>query len=281
MTRLCALLASAVIAAGCATASPSPPAQRASASSSPSAAPSTAVPSTATAPATPGARSTSPVTTPVPSNPAAFVEGEPYAPPIEPSDFVAVVDNTYLPWTPGTTWVFHGGEERNVVSVLGRTKTILGVVTIVVHDQVFTAGALTEDTFDWYAQDRAGNVWYFGEDTKELDEGKVTSTKGSWEAGVDGAQPGIVMLGQPTVGETYRQEFLAGEAEDVAKVLMIGGSVDVHAGTFRRVIVPQDWSRLDPGVIEHKTYAPGVGVVLERLAKGGHEVVELMGVSRG
>jgi hypothetical protein len=164
-----------------------------------------------------------------------------------------------------------------VVSVTDRTKVILGVTTTVVHDQVFSAnGDLAEDTFDWYAQDRFGNVWYFGEDTAEYANGKVSSTKGSWEAGVGGAQPGVVMLAQPTVGESYHQEFLRGEAEDVGTVVAIDDRVSVPYGSFDHVLVTEDTTPLEPQILEHKFYAPGIGVVLERVLRGGQEVSRLV-----
>jgi hypothetical protein len=165
----------------------------------------------------------------------------------------------------------------NVVVVTDRTKVVMGVTTTVVHDQVFSAdGDLAEDTFDWYAQDSAGNVWYFGEDTAEYENGHVTSTKGSWEAGVDGAQPGVVMLAQPTVGETYHQEFLKGEAEDVGSVIALDETVTVPFGTFDSVVVTQDTTPLEPQILEHKFYAAGIGVVMERVIRGGQEVSRLV-----
>ena len=213
-----------------------------------------------------------------PSNPAAYVEGAPYAPAIDPARFVGVVDNPYFPLAVGTRWTYRGGDERNTVEVLPETREILGITATVVHDRVFTGGELTEDTFDWYAQDTAGNVWYLGERTEELEHGRVTSTEGSWEAGVDGAEPGIVMPADPVVGDAYRQEWLAGEAEDLAKVLETGGSVTVRDTTYENTLVTQDWTPLEPDIVEHKTYAPGVGVVLEELVKGGEERVELVRV---
>ena len=120
-------------------------------------------------------------------------------------------------------------------------------------------GNLTEKTFDYYAQDKKGNVWYFGEDTKEYENGKVVSTKGSWEAGVDGAKPGFIMQADPKVGETYRQEYYEGEAEDMAKVLSLSESVTVPYGSFDQVLVTKEWTPLEPGLVEHKYYAPGVG----------------------
>jgi hypothetical protein len=216
------------------------------------------------------------------ANPAPILKGHTYRPDLPPpEDFAAVIDNPYMPFMPGTRTVFEGvsdGErERNVVSVTDRTKVILGVTTTVVHDRVFSAnGDLAEDTFDWYAQDRFGNVWYFGEDTAEYTNGKVSSTKGSWEAGVGGAKPGVVMLAQPTVGQSYHQEFLRGEAEDVGTVVAIDDRVSVPYGSFDRVLVTEDTTPLEPQILEHKFYAPGIGVVLERVLRGGQEVSRLV-----
>ena len=154
------------------------------------------------------------------------------------------------------------------------------VRTTVVHDRVFAAdGSLAEDTFDWYAQDAAGNVWYFGEDTAEYQNGSVSSTYGSWEAGVNGAQPGVVMLAQPDVGERYHQEFLRGEAEDLGKVIALDDHVSVPYGRLGDVLVTEDTTPLEPQVLEHKYYAPGIGVVLERLLSGGQEVSRLVSFS--
>jgi hypothetical protein len=216
------------------------------------------------------------------SNPAPVVKGQPYRPDLPPAeDFVAVIDNPYMPFVPGTRTVFegmsNGQRERNVVVVTDRTKVILGVTTTVVHDQVFSAnGNLAEDTFDWYAQDRFGNVWYFGEDTAEYANGQVSSTKGSWEAGVGGAQPGVVMLAQPTVGESYHQEFLKGEAEDVGTVVALDDSVNVPYGSLDQILVTEDTTPLEPQILEHKFFAPGIGVVLERVLSGGQEVSRLV-----
>jgi hypothetical protein len=216
-------------------------------------------------------------------NPATFVEGEAYRPHIDPADFVDVVDNRYHPLEPGTVRVYQGrseGErEKTVVTVTDRTKEVMGVTTTVVRDQVFVAGELAEDTFDWFAQDRYGNVWYFGEVTAEYEGGKVVSREGSWEAGVDGAQPGIVMPGDPRIGETYRQEYYAGEAEDMGKVVRQGGSVTVPYGSFDDVLVTEDWTPLEPKLLENKYYAPGVGAVLERLIEGGDEILRLVEVT--
>jgi hypothetical protein len=222
---------------------------------------------------------------PAPRNPATFMEGKPYRPRIAPADFVPVIDNPYLPLRPGTTLVYEGmsGGEREVVkvTVTDDTKRILGITATVVRDQVFVEGKLAEDTFDWYAQDRQGNVWYLGEDTKEYEDGKVVSTEGSWEAGLDGAQPGIIMLADPQVGDTYRQEFYEGEAEDIARVLALDASVTVPHGSFDGVLRTEDWTPLEPKIRENKFYARGIGVVFERLVRGGKEVLRLVDARAG
>jgi len=220
-----------------------------------------------------------------PRNPAAFVQGDVYRPRIDPANFVSVIDNPYLPLRPGTTLIYEGvsGGEREVVKVTitNETKEILGIAATVVRDRVFVDGKLVEDTFDWYAQDRQGNVWYLGEDSKEYEDGKVVSTEGSWEAGVDGAQPGIIMLGDPQAGDTYRQEFYEGEAEDVARVLGLDESVTVPYGSFDGVLRTGDWTPLEPKIRENKLYARGIGVVFERLVRGGQEVLRLVEVRNG
>lgn len=144
-----------------------------------------------------------------------------YNPVINPAGFASVIDNPLWQIVSGTRYVYHGGEETIEVTVTEDTRQILGITAIVVHDVVSEDGKVTEDTYDWYAQDTTGNVWYLGEDTKEYENGKVVSTKGSWEAGVDGAKPGIVMHAvQRTIGSPYRQKYYACEAEDMASVPM-------------------------------------------------------------
>jgi hypothetical protein len=140
---------------------------------------------------------------------------------------------------------------------------------------------LRESTRDWYAQDADGNVWYFGEDTKEYEGGEVTSTAGSWEAGVDGAVPGIIMKADPKVGDVYQQEYLAGEAEDMAEVLEMDASVEVPYSSFNHVIKTKEWTPLEPGVVEEKYYAPGMGLVLTKQVEGGSEwerLIDLYGL---
>ena len=207
----------------------------------------------------------------------------PYAPTIDPAKFSDQVTNRYFPLTPGTTYVYEGTKDgaaqRDEFTVTRDTKTILGVRCVVVHHVVTEDGNLVEDTFDWHAQDNEGNVWYFGEDSKEYENGKVTSTKGSWEAGVDGAQPGIVMEAAPKVGDSYRQEYYRGEAEDMARVLKTSESTTVSAGSYQGVVITEDFTPLEPDVVEHKYFAPGVGFVKGSMVKGGSEEIELVKIT--
>jgi len=199
---------------------------------------------------------------------------------LDPVRFVQTIDNPYFPLYPGTTFVYQGiseGEtERNTVTVTFRKKVILGVETTVVRDAVYVDGELAELTQDWYAQDRQGNVWYFGEFSQEYENGVPVSDHGSWEAGVDGAQPGIIMPAHPHVGDTYRQEYYAGEAEDMARVLALDAAVTVPYGSFTDVLVTREWTPLEPGVAEKKFYAPCVGNVLIRQVAGGDDVSRLV-----
>jgi hypothetical protein len=187
-----------------------------------------------------------------------------YNPLINPANFVSVVNNPLWPLVPGTRYVYQGGEEMIEVTVTNDTKEILGVTTIVVHDIASVGGVVIEDTYDWYAQDSEGNIWYFGEDTKEYEGGKVNSTEGSWEAGVDGAKPGIVMYAaQPVIGLPYRQEYYACEAEDMAEVISLSETVTVPYGSFNNCLKTREFTPLEPDVNEYKYYAPGIGLLLE------------------
>jgi hypothetical protein len=160
--------------------------------------------------------------------------------------------------------------------VTDQQKTVMGVDVVVVHDVVESPeGDLIEDTYDWYAQDSEGNVWYFGEETAEYVDGVIASTHGSWEGGVDGAVPGIVMEASPAVGDRYRQEYYACEAEDMAEVVEIGVSITVPAGGYTGCIVTRDFTPLESTSNELKTYCPDVGTVaVEDVALG--EVVETL-----
>jgi hypothetical protein len=207
-------------------------------------------------------------------------DGGNYHPDIDPANFVAEIDNPLWPLPAGAQWVYDGdddGETEHIeVTVTDEQKEILGIPVTVVRDTVSDAdGNVVEDTRDFYAQDQDGNVWYMGEDTAEYENGEVTSTHGSWEAGVDGALPGIVMPADPAVGDTYRQEYFKGEAEDLAEVIRTGETVTVASGTYDNVVVTREWNPLDPDVVEEKYYAPGVGVVMETKVQGGDGRIEL------
>jgi hypothetical protein len=219
------------------------------------------------------------------STPATERSKRAYEPGIRPADFGGPVDNPYFPLVPGSRWIYDGtqkaGTEHTVVEVTPDTKAILGVTAVVVHDTVSTAGAVKEDTFDWYAQDRKGNVWYFGEDTKEYENGVVVNTEGSWEAGVDGAKAGIIMKARPRPGVAYRQEYYRGHAEDFAQVLGKVDSVTVPAGSYHDVLETKELTPLEPKLVEHKYYARGVGVVREVTVKGGSDRTQLMEYTPG
>lgn len=190
-----------------------------------------------------------------------------YDPVIDPNDFSTTIDNPYFPLVPGTTFVYESqtadGLEHNEVNVTYETETIMGVPCVDVHDTVALDGVLTEDTHDFYAQDSAGNVWYFGEDSYDLEDGRVVDVSGSWRAGVDGAKPGIIMEANPMVGDAYRQEFYFTEAEDMAQVLDLAGSETVPYQEFSGALVTRAFSPLEPDGDEHKFYLPGTGLMLE------------------
>ena len=202
-----------------------------------------------------------------------------------PDRFVPRVDNPWYPLQPGSVYVYRGVKDgksaRDVVTVTKATRTIAGVRCTVVSDRLFLAGRLAERTTDWYAQDKAGNVWYFGETTAELSaSGKVTSRAGSWLAGVDGALPGIYFPGRPRVGLSGRQEFYRGEAEDHFAVVDLATRVTVPNGTFPQALLTKEWTPLEPGTLDHKFYARGIGTVLEVTVKGGDERLELVSFRR-
>jgi len=205
----------------------------------------------------------------------------PYHPQIDPANFSATVDNPYLPLVPGTSFMLiekEGRETReNEVTVTHDTKTIMGVTCVVVHDVVRVKGVLTEDTYDWYAQDKQGNVWYFGEDTKEFHPHNQVDATGSWEAGVGPNQPGIIMPGNPVPGAPFRQEYGPGHAEDMGQVVAVNEKVTVPAGTFTDCVRTKEWSLLESGS-EKKWYAKGVGVV--RTESTAHEVATLVSITR-
>ncbi len=191
----------------------------------------------------------------------------PYHPVINPADFVSVIDNQYFPLAPGTTYVYQAqtkeGLEEDRVSVTTDTLEIMEVTCTVVRDTATLDGVIQEDTFDYYAQDKDGNVWYFGEFTTAFQEGQPPSHAGSWTAGVDGALPGIIMQAKPRPGKAYRQEYLPGVAEDWAKALRLNARVTLaEFGTLKNCLMTKEWTPLEPGHIEQKFYAKGIGLVL-------------------
>ena len=195
------------------------------------------------------------------------IGGAPYDPVINPAKFSATINNQYLPLTPGTTFVYESPTELNEVVVTKNTRQILGANCLEVHDTVKLKGSgeLTEDTLDWFCQDTDGNVWYFGENTKQLAGGLVVGLEGTWTGGVDGAKPGIAMKAHPAVGDVYRQEFSPGVAEDIGEVLSLTETVTVpyNGGTtFTNCVKTRDTTPLDPESLEHKFYCPGIGLVL-------------------
>jgi len=201
-----------------------------------------------------------------------------------PAAFVRSVDNPWFPLVPGTTFVYRGVKDgeptRDVVHVTSRVRVVDGVRCIAVTDRLYASGRLAERTTDWYAQDRRGNVWYFGENTKTLRNGTVTSTKGSWAAGRNGASAGIVMEAHPRVGDTYSQEDAPGVGEDRAKVLSLDAAATVPYGTFTGLLKTKDFSPLEPAVVEHKFFLRGVGSILEKEVRGGNERLALVKVVR-
>jgi len=203
---------------------------------------------------------------------------------LDPSKFTTEIDNPYWPMRPGSHWVYReveGGETQRVdVTVMDKTKVLAGITARVVHDQVTRKGQVIEDTFDWYAQDSDGNLWYLGEDTKELENGKLKSTEGSWATGVDGAEPGVVVPARPKQGLTYREEYYAGHAEDGAEVLSVNSQVQVPFGRYRNAVLTRNFSSIEPTVEEMKLYAKGVGPVMELLVSGGSGRTELLSFSR-
>jgi hypothetical protein len=192
--------------------------------------------------------------------------GDSYNPVIDPNNFVDDINNPYLTLTPGTTFIYekHTGSETEIVevNVTGETKVILGVTCVVVHDTATINGELMEDTIDWYAQDKAGNVWYFGEISEQFEDGDLVSLEGSWKAGVDGAQPGIVMKAHPEMDDLYRQEFALGVAEDMGRVVSLDESASVPYGPFVHCLQTADFSPISPDELEYKYFAPEVGQVV-------------------
>ena len=238
----------------------------------------------------PGGATDSPTTTPTasPPGPSPTAAPTPTAKPtgpaaFDPANFGAAIDNPWFPLTPGTTLTYKGtidGEPAvDVFTVTDKTIVIEGVTCTIIDDRLYLAGVLAEKTLDYYAQDGGGNVWYLGEDTAEFDEaGKVVSTEGTWRAGVDGAEAGIFMEADPTIGRDLRQEYYKGHAEDHFKVVSLTESVSVPYGTFSDAMRTEERTPLEPDVLDNKYYVRGVGLVREVTVKGGHEELALVKV---
>jgi hypothetical protein len=203
---------------------------------------------------------------------------------LDPTDFTTNIDNPYWPMRPGSHWVYreveNGEAQRVDVTVTNQTKTLEGIEARVVHDRVSGNGETLENTYDWYAQDSQGNLWYLGEDTAEYENGKLKTKEGSWAAGVDGAEPGVVVPASPKQGMTYREEYYAGHAEDGAEVLSVNSQVQVPFGRFKDALLTRNFSTIEPTVEEMKLYAKGVGPVMELLVSGGSGRTELLSFER-
>lgn len=200
---------------------------------------------------------------------------------IDPANFGGPIDNPYWPMAPGAKWIYResdpsGSTLKVKIVVTTRTKQILGIDATVLHDVVTDHGELIENTWDWYAQDACGNIWYLGENTKEYENGVVVSTAGSWEAGVDGAQPGVIVPADPQVGLTYREEYYEGEAEDAAQVMSLNEQAQVPYGHFDDAVLTKNFTPLQPKVVEYKLYAKGLGAVLVLGVSGGSDREELV-----
>lgn len=209
--------------------------------------------------------------------------GTPREPVLDPASFVSVIDNPYYPLPVRRVLVYRGVRDGQTqtdrVTVTDQTKVIQGITATVVLDVARHRGELLERTIDWFAQDDQGNVWYLGEDTRAyLPNGQV-DTSGSWEAGVNGAVAGIIMEADPQVPDSYRQEYLKGEAEDTAWIIGRGGSVTVPYGTLADTLTSLEHTVLEPTVVDEKVYAPGLGIVVEQALAGGQEVAKLVKVT--
>jgi len=216
---------------------------------------------------------------PAPSGSGSTVK---YEPNLDPSHFVSTIDNPYYPLPVGRTLVYKGVRDGlsqiDRVHVTNQTKVIEGITATAVRDVATHNGTVLEATTDWFAQDDQGNVWYMGEDTKAFENGKV-NTSGSWQSGINDGEPGIIMLANPQIPDAYRQEFLPGQAEDTAWIVQLGLDATVPAGTYHNTIRSLEFTQLEPGVVDRKVYAPGIGIVVERALAGGQEVAKLVKVT--
>ncbi len=239
-----------------------------SSTASPTGSPSTMPPSSAPASASPG-----------------MITAAPGWPAVSASDFVSTIDNPWFPLKTGTKWVSKGIKDGKPTvdrfTVTGQTKVIQGVTCSVIRDALTQKGKVVEGTWDWYAQDKQGNVWYFGEDTKDYNAaGQVTTTAGTWQTGVNGAAPGIFMPADPQVGQGGYQEYLQGQALDKYKVISLTASINVPYGSFTSCLETQESTALEPSVLDHKYYVKGIGQVAEESVKGPKETSFLVGYTK-
>jgi hypothetical protein len=263
--------AAAVFAFACGSTAPTTPPP--GSAGAPSSAPTIAAPSVGSGPSA----------SPAPASQGAGPSVGPSAS-IDPANFVGTIDNPWFPLIPGTVLTYRGIKDGEIAdetfTVTKQTKVVAGVTCVVVHDELKLGGDLAETTDDWYVQDRDGNVWYFGEATQELEGGKVVNTEGSWEGGVDGAEPGIYMPAHPAIGQSAIQEFYADQAEDHFVVLLTNTKVKVPLGSFSDVLLTAEWTPLEPDVLSEKFYVKGTGEVREVDVAGGDEKLELTKVAR-
>ena len=209
-----------------------------------------------------------------------LVSAEAYDPQIRPADFTTSISNPYLSFPIGFEAEYEGetedGKERGVMEVTGATKNVMGVTTLIVRDRVWQDGELIEDTRDYMAQDKAGNVWYFGEDVDNYEDGALQNHDGAWLAGKGGAKPGILMKANPMAGETYREEYYPGKAEDIAEIVSLNKTVRVPFGNFTNCLQTKNWTPLEPGVIEYKYYCLGARALALETNEEGGERIELV-----
>jgi hypothetical protein len=205
---------------------------------------------------------------------------------LDPADFSADVTNPFWPMKPGTRWTYHNVEngqppqDIEVIVTTATKKLANGVTARAVRDTARVKGQISEDTVDWYAQDTKGNVWYMGENTAEFKNGKIDTREGSWEAGKDGAMPGIMLPAQPQDGQKYRQEYKKGEAEDNGEIIATKDLVEVKAGRYKDALVTMDTSSVETTAVEYKFYAPGVGPLLALDVSGGAAREELVKIDK-
>jgi hypothetical protein len=211
------------------------------------------------------------------------VEGK-YAPKIVPANFVKQFSNPYFPMIPGTTFTYEGktekGNERNEVTITTKTKKILGVTCAVVSGSIYLDDKLAEKTSGWYAEDKNGNIWFFGQDARQYKDGKTAGSGGSWQAGLKGAQPGIIMQARPEIGVSYRQDYYKGKAEDMAQVVSLSETASVPNGDYKDLLLIKTWSALEPTLVENKFYAKDVGLILIKGVQGWDWELQLVKITK-